>query len=43
MRKVIASLVEGKNYEIALNATRAPYFIIFEDDKYLRNQYNFST
>ncbi len=37
MKKIIASLVEWKNYEIAQNAARAPYFVIFEDGKYLKS------
>ena len=37
MKKVIASLVEGENYEIASNAARAPYFIVFEDDKFIKS------
>ena len=35
MKKIIASLVEGENYEIANNAARAPFFTIFLDDKYI--------
>jgi len=34
MKKIIASLIEGEKYEIASNASRAPYFIVFNDDKY---------
>ncbi len=29
--------MEGQNYEIASNAARAPYFIVFEDDKYVKS------
>ena len=34
MKKIIASLIEGENYEVANNAARAPYFIVFNDEKY---------
>jgi len=34
MKKIIASLVEWENYEIASNAARAPYFVVFNDDNY---------
>jgi len=37
MKKIIASLVEGENYKVASNAARAPYFIVFEDDKYVKS------
>jgi predicted Fe-Mo cluster-binding NifX family protein len=37
MKTIIASLVEGENYEIASNAARAPYFIVFEDDKFIKS------
>jgi len=37
MRKIIASLVEWENYEIAQNAARAPYFIVFDDDKFIKS------
>jgi predicted Fe-Mo cluster-binding NifX family protein len=30
MKTIIASLIEGENYEIANNAARAPYFIVFD-------------
>jgi predicted Fe-Mo cluster-binding NifX family protein len=36
MRKIIASLVEWENFEIANNAARAPYFVVFEDDKFVK-------
>jgi len=35
MKTFIASLREWENYEIAHNAARAPYFIVFEDNKYI--------
>lgn len=34
MKKIIASLIEGEKYEVAYNAARAPYFIVFNNDKY---------
>ncbi len=37
MKKIIASLVETENYEVANNAARAPYFIVFEDDKFIKS------
>ena len=37
MKKIIASLVEGEDYEIAQNSARAPYFIVFEDDKFVKS------
>ena len=35
MKKIIASLIDNEKYEVASNAARAPYFIIFIDDKYI--------
>ena len=37
MKKIIASLVETEKYEVAQNAARAPYFIVFEDDKFIKS------
>ena len=37
MKTVIASLVPGENYEIAQNAARAPYFVVFEDGKFVKS------
>ncbi len=37
MKTIISSLNEGENYEIAKNAARAPYFIVFEDEKYIKD------
>ena len=37
MKTIIASLIEGENYEIAQNAARASYFIVFEDDKFVKS------
>ena len=37
MRTIIASLLEGENYEIASNAARASYFIVFEGDKFIKS------
>ncbi len=37
MKTITASITEGENYEIATNAARAPYFIILEDNKYIKN------
>jgi len=34
MKKIIASLIEWEKYEVASNAARAPYFIVFNNDKY---------
>jgi predicted Fe-Mo cluster-binding NifX family protein len=34
MKKIIASLLEWEKYEVASNAARAPYFIVFNNDKY---------
>lgn len=36
MKKIIASLTSEKEYEIATNAARAPFFIVFEDDSYVK-------
>ena len=35
MKKIIASLTDWENFEIANNAARAPYFIIFNDNQYI--------
>jgi hypothetical protein len=35
MKTIIASLTEWENYEIASNAARAPFFVVFEDSKYI--------
>ncbi len=37
MKKIIASLLEWEKYEVASNAARAPYFIVFNDDEYERS------
>jgi len=37
MKKVVASLVEGDKYEVASNAARAPYFIVFDNDKFIKS------
>ena len=37
MKKIIASLVSWENYEIAQNAARAPYFIVFKDEKFIKS------
>jgi len=37
MKKIIASLIEWEKYEIASNAWRAPYFIVFENDNYIKS------
>lgn len=37
MKTVIASLVPDEKYEIAQNAARAPYFIVFEDGKFIKS------
>jgi len=34
MKKIIASLIEWEKYEIASNAARAPYFVVFNDKNY---------
>lgn len=34
MKTIMASLVEWKKYEIANNAARAPYFVVFNWDEY---------
>jgi predicted Fe-Mo cluster-binding NifX family protein len=34
MKTIIASLVEWKNYETAVNAARAPYFVVFNWENY---------
>ena len=36
MRKIVASLTDNKNSQIAENAARAPYFLVFEDDKLVK-------
>ncbi len=35
MKKVIPALWPNENSEIAENAARAPYFLVFEDDKFV--------
>ena len=35
MRKIIASLWKTVNSEIAQNAARAPYFLVFENDTFV--------
>lgn len=35
MKKVVASLGPNPNDPIAENAARAPYFLVFEDDKFV--------
>ena len=37
MRKIIASLVEWEKYNISQNASRAPYFTVFENDKFVKS------
>ena len=37
MIKIIASSTEWENYNISNNAARAPYFIVFENDKYVKS------
>jgi len=37
MRKIIASLVEWENYDISQNASRSPYFTVFENDKFIKS------
>ena len=37
MKTIIASLTEWEKYNIASNAARAPYFIVFEDKKYIKS------
>lgn len=34
MKIIIASLLEGEKYEIANNAARAPYFVVFNSKTY---------
>jgi len=34
MKKIIASLTEWENFRIADNSARAPYFVVFNWDKY---------
>jgi len=34
MKTIIASLIEWENYEVATNAARAPYFVVFNWDNY---------
>lgn len=36
MKKIIASLIEWESYEIATNAARAPYFVVFENDNFVQ-------
>jgi len=37
MKTIIASLIKWENYQIANNAARAPFFIVFENDKYIKS------
>jgi predicted Fe-Mo cluster-binding NifX family protein len=37
MKTIIASLNEWEKYEIANNAARAPFFILLEDEKYIKS------
>jgi len=32
MKKIIASLTEWINFEVASNAARAPYFVVFNNE-----------